>query len=173
MSVCSYSRLTSHHCFMSSCVHERTSVETLDTGNRNLVEAQIISAGHTVEDSGNFYRGWWLFSREITGENREGAHGLRGEKREDSGIESRRRNKTRSLGEGEVFGIEVRFLPGIDYGNRACSCFFESRKIPRVHVDSADHEVEPIRQSVEYRRRGLTRVSWIRREMASRCHSCS
>ncbi|KYN02113.1 hypothetical protein ALC62_07103 [Cyphomyrmex costatus] len=52
---------------------------------------------------------------------------------------------------------ERRRLWYIDYGNRACSCFFKSRKIPRIYVDSADHEAKPIRETVEYRRRGLTR----------------
>lgn len=49
----------------------------VDTGNHNLTGTQIIGTRHTIEEIS--IRGWWLFSREITGENREKAHGSRKE----------------------------------------------------------------------------------------------
>lgn len=158
----------------------------LDIGNRNLVGTRIIDTGHTATDPGNFYQGWWLFSREITGENRVSVRRKRWRVSEWEKEKKREREEKEALNrvgetrydppeedEEKVFRTIARFLPDIDYGNRACSCFLESRKISRVHAESTDHEVEPIRQTVEYRRRVLTRVSWIRREMASRCHSAS
>lgn len=80
--------------------------------------------------------GWWLFSREITEENWEKPHKLmEGERRRH--LKTRKETRRRSLGEVKVSSDRsVRFLPGIDYGNRACLCFFESRKISRVHVAS-------------------------------------
>jgi len=83
MLVCHCSLATSYHCFMSSCIRGKTLVEIFDTENRNLIGTQIISVGHTVEDSRNFYRRWWLFSREITEENRERARGLRKRKKKE------------------------------------------------------------------------------------------
>lgn len=146
---------------MSSCFHRRAVTDIVDTGNRNLAGTQIIGTRHTIEDPGNFYPGMMTLLSGNNWRKSEKSVWFEGRRRgEESGNESRRRNKARSLGEGEVSKNRSALFPWyIDYGNRACSCFFKSRKIPRVHVDSTDHEAKPIRKAVEYRRRGLTRVS--------------
>lgn len=146
---------------MSSCFHGRAVIDIADTGNRNLAGTQIIGARHTIEDPGNFYSGMMTL---LSGNNRrksgksvwfEGGGGgedwrHRIEKEKQGTVPWRRRSLQ------ERSALSPRY---IDYGNCACFCFLKSRKIPRVHVDSTDHEAKPIREAVEYRRRSLTRVS--------------
>lgn len=106
---------------MPSCFHRRVVTDIVDTGNRNLAGTQIIGTRYAMEDPRNFYPGMMTL---LSGNNREkigkkrtvrGRKEWCGEERrgEETGIESRRRNKAWSLGEGEVSKTGARFLLGI------------------------------------------------------------
>lgn len=100
---------------MSSCFHERAVADIVDTGNRNLAGTQIIGTRHTIKNPGNFYLGMMTL---LSGNNRrksgKSAWKFKERRRgEESGIESRRRNKAWSLGEREVSKTGERLLPGI------------------------------------------------------------
>lgn len=88
--------------------------DRVDTRNRNLAGTQIIGTRYTIENPGNFYPGMMTL---LSGNNRrksgKSAWFEGGRRGEEGGIESRRRNKARSLGEGEVSKSGARFLLGI------------------------------------------------------------
>lgn len=85
---------------------------SVDTGNRNLVGTQIIGTRHTIENPGNFYPGMMTL---LSGNNRRKSGKsawFEGGRIGEGGIESRRKNKVRSLGEG-VSKNGASFHPGI------------------------------------------------------------
>lgn len=123
-------------------------------GNRNLVGTQIIGAGHTIMDLGNFYRGMMTF---LPGNNRrklgKSARVDGGEKKAAS--QNEKRNKAPIPRRSKSLLRPKRALSSWDRLWKSCLSLLlrVAKNTPSTRrINSTVHEVEPIRQAVEYRR---------------------